>query len=173
MSQHTLQRIAVVNRGEPAVRFIRALREYNVERGTQIRSMALFTHPDEGAPFVRMADEAARLGPAMVPGADGKMISAYVDHDRILEALIQHRCDAVWPGWGFVSEDPIFVARLEEAGITFLGPSSSAMKALGDKIESKKLAEEYKVPVSPWCLVENQSDDEILKEAERIGYPRW
>ena len=100
MSQVDIQRIAVVNRGEPAVRFIRALREYNVEKGTSIRSVALFTHADEGAPFVRMADEAARLGPAMVPGPDGKSISAYVDHERILRSLIQHKVDAVWPGWG-------------------------------------------------------------------------
>lgn len=171
MSTRTIQRIAVVNRGEPAVRFIRALREYNVERETEIRSLALFTHADEGAPFVRMADEAARLGPAMVPGADGKMISAYMDHERIIQVLQHHRCDAVWPGWGFVSEDPIFVGKLEKAGIVFLGPSSQAMQALGDKIESKKLAEDYGVPVSPWTIIGEQSEKELLSEAERIGYP--
>lgn len=171
MRKHTINRIAVVNRGEPAVRFIRALREYNLERGTQIRSLALFTHPDEGAPFVRMADEAARLGPAMIEGPDGRLISAYVSHDLLIKSLIAHQVDAVWPGWGFVSEDPLFVRRLEEEGIIFLGPSSDAMRALGDKIESKRLAEKYQVPIAPWCLISEQSTEELLIEADRIGYP--
>ncbi len=171
MAARSINTIAVVNRGEPAVRFLRALREYNVERGTNIRSLALFTQPDEGAPFVRMADDATRLGPAMVEGPEGGLISAYVHHDLLLKALVSHQVDAVWPGWGFVSEDPIFVKRLEDEGIAFLGPSSTAMRALGDKIESKLLAEEHQVPVSPWCLIAGQEEAELLAEADRIGYP--
>ena len=173
MSDRPIKRIAIVNRGEPSVRFIRALREYNIERGTNIRSLALFTHTDEGAPFVRMADEAARLGPALIPTPVGGMISAYMDHEKILEELTQHHCDAVWPGWGFVAEDPVFVEKLERAQIVFLGPSSKAMRALGDKIESKKLAERYDVPMSPWSILDEGDEDEetLIAKASEIGYP--
>ena len=164
-------RIAILNRGEAAVRFIRAVREYNIERGTNIRAIAFYTQPDDGTPFVRLADEAICLGPALVPGTDGAMVSAYCHHERVIKALRKSRCAAVWPGWGFIAEDSNFVEKLEEAGITFLGPSADAMRKLGDKIASKKLAEAYKVPVSPWTIIDGQSDEELIAEAEQIGFP--
>jgi len=164
-------RIAVLNRGEAAVRFIRAVREYNVERKTELEPIAFYTQPDDGAPFMRMADEAVYMGNAMVPGKDGAMVSAYCEHDSVLKLLKKHRCEAVWPGWGFISEDPAFVARLEDAGITFMGPGSDAMNRLGDKIASKQLAETFEVPVSPWTIIEDQSEKELKAEAKRIGYP--
>lgn len=166
------RRIALLNRGEPAVRFIRAVREYNLERGTDLRVIALYTDPDQGAPFVLQADEALRLGPPMSPGADGSMISSYCDHRRVLRALRAMGCDAVWPGWGFVSEDPLFVRLMEASGITFIGPSSRAMELLGDKIASKQLAEQCGVPMAPWYLIKPEDDEAQLKlQAEAIGYP--
>lgn len=164
-------KIAVVNRGEAAVRFLRALDEYNLERGTQHKSVALYTDTDAEAPFVHLADQAVPLGPALRTNRAGSLVNAYLDHDHLLELLRHHHCDAVWPGWGFVSEDPQFVARLEQAGILFIGPSSEAMQRLGDKIESKRLAEQFEVPVSPWLVIEGQPDEVLLAEAARIGYP--
>ncbi|HAA58921.1 MAG TPA: hypothetical protein DCE42_29460, partial [Myxococcales bacterium] len=166
------RRVAILNRGEPAIRFLRAIREYNFERGLSIKAIAFYTEPDTTAPFVRLADEMVSLGPALQPGPDGVAVSAYTHHDLVLDKLEEHRCDAVWPGWGFLSEDPTFVAKLEARGIVFLGPSSVAMKRLGDKIESKLLADEYDVPMGAWSLISDDMDESVLrKEAERIGFP--
>ncbi len=172
MSKHRdFQRVAVLNRGEPAIRFLRALREYNFERGTSIKAVALYTEPDQEAPFVRLADEMVSLGPVMRPGPEGQ-VNAYCHHEHVLAALKRSRCDALWPGWGFVSEDPVFVKALEEAGIVFLGPSSEAMFRLGDKIASKQLAEECDVPLAPWHWIKPEDTEDVLyQEAERIGYP--
>lgn len=168
----TLQRIAVLNRGEPAVRFIRALQEYNLERETQLEAIAFYTTPDAQAPFVRMADEAHYLGEAMLDDGSGGKVSAYCHHDHVLAKLIEHDCHAVWPGWGFVSEDPTFVKRLEQAGIIFLGPNSDAMLSLGDKVESKKLAADADVPLAPWSMIEDDwSAQELMEHAAPIGYP--
>lgn len=167
-----LRRVAVLNRGEPAVRFCRALSDYNAERGTHIDSVALYTEPDVDTPFTRLATTAYCLGPALVPGPEGALRSAYLDIDRVLAALEATGCDAVWPGWGFAAEDAAFVAQLEAAGVTFLGPSSQAMERLGDKIAAKVLAEECGVPMAPWWQVpDDASEATIRAEAERIGFP--
>ncbi len=164
-------RIGVVNRGEAAVRFIRALREYNHERGTELVSVALYTDADRSTPFVRLADDAAPLGPALRPSETG-LISAYTDHAWVLDALERAGCDAVWPGWGFIAEDAAFVEALEARGVAFIGPPSQAMRRLGDKIASKRLAEECGVPMAPWHVVEPGEDFDVTREAaERIGYP--
>ncbi len=166
-----MRRIAILNRGEAAVRFIRALDEYNLERGESLQSVAFYTEPDADTPFVQLADVVVHLGPAMRTNAAGATVNAYGDHDHVIALLRQHDCDAVWPGWGFVSEDPDFVERLEAEQITFLGPSSEAMRKLGDKIASKQLAEIFGVPVSPWAIVGDQSHDELRAMAAQIGYP--
>ncbi len=167
-----IKRIALLNRGEAAMRFLRALREYNIERRTQIEVIALYTEPDQEAPFVRLADHAVALGHPLVSDGFGNMKSVYCAHERILGILDEMGCDAVWPGWGFVSEDAAFVAKLEQAGILFLGPSSEAMIRLGDKIEAKRLAESCEVPLAAWCLIEEgQSEEVSLSMAERVGYP--
>ena len=106
-----MNKIAIVNRGEPAVRFLRALYEYNDEHGTIIESVALFTDEDAHALFVRLASQSIALGPAMRSRSDGSMVSAYCDHEYILDLLQENGCDAVWPGWGFVSEDYEFVEK--------------------------------------------------------------
>src|SRR5512147_2663736 len=98
-------RIAIVNRGEPAMRFIHAIREFNLERGTAIQTIALFTEPDRRARFVREADEAFDLGaPTFVDAVDGQRKSRYLDFERLEAALVGAQADAAWAGWGFVAE---------------------------------------------------------------------
>ncbi len=168
----TITRIAILNRGEPAMRFVRGLREYNLARGTSIEAVAVYTDPDAGAPFVRDADAALCLGPALCVDGQQRSVSAYLAYDSVIPALVHAGCDAVWPGWGFASEDPIFVAALEKADIVFLGPSSAAMALLGDKVASKELALECDVPLAPWTRLDDDIDDESLAAAgERVGYP--
>ena len=114
-----------------------------------MKTITLYTESDRYSPFTRQADEAISIGEEMRDTPDGGKISAYCDHDYILSVLEAHQCDAVWPGWGFVSEDPQFVAKLRE--IVFLGPSSEAMFQLGDKIAAKYLAQASGVPLTPWA----------------------
>ncbi|HRE92249.1 MAG TPA: biotin carboxylase N-terminal domain-containing protein, partial [Myxococcota bacterium] len=166
------QRIAIVNRGEAAVRFIRAVRDYNRERQTALVAIALYTDPDRQAPFVRLADEAYALGPALRHNATGALVSAYTDLDHLMRTLEQVRAEAVWPGWGFVAENASFVEMLENRDITFIGPPSAAMRRLGDKIAAKKVATAAKVPMAPWHLVnDGESLDVTETAATRIGYP--
>ncbi len=127
--------------------------------------IALFTPPDRDAPFVRQADRAIELP------AERGAVAAYLDHDGVIERAREVRADAVWPGWGFVAEDPVFVDRLAEAGIVFLGPSADAMRALGDKITSKQLAEKAGVPVTDWSGGALADEADALAHAERIGFP--
>ncbi len=128
-------RIAVVNRGEPAVRLIKAVRELNAERGTDIKVVALHTESERGALFVRAADEGVLLrdvGTAGIP---------YLDHAELERALKASGADAVWVGWGFVAEDAAFAELCARLDITFIGPSPEAMRRLGDKVEAKLMAE--------------------------------
>ena len=164
-----MKRIAVVNRGEAAGRCIRAIKELRLLEGSELSAIALYTEPDRSAPFVRQADVALSIGPALRASRDGRMRPAYLDHARVLAALRATRADAVWPGWGFVAEDAEFVAALEERDITFIGPPSAAIRALGDKIAAKQLAEEAGVPVAPWSG--GQVDDDAIDIARRLGFP--
>jgi acetyl/propionyl-CoA carboxylase alpha subunit/acetyl-CoA carboxylase carboxyltransferase component len=165
-----IERIAVLNRGEPARRCLRAIRELRAEEGSNLVGIALFTDTDPRSPYVREADERLSLGPALRRSNGGDLRPAYLDHDRVMAALRAVRADAVWPGWGFLAEDPSFVERLESAGIVFLGPRAETMRALGDKIMSKKLAEAAGVPVAPWSGGPVEAD-ELRSTAEKIGYP--
>ncbi len=166
------QRVAIVNRGEAAMRFIHAAREFNLEHGASLRTIALFTEPDRHAMFVREADEAICLGPAQVRDPNNNHLkSSYVDYDRLERALTAARADAVWVGWGFVAEHAAFADLCHELGIVFIGPDGDVMRRVGDKIASKRLAEEACVPVVPWSNgpVETLADAE--RHAERLGYP--
>ena len=137
------QRIAVVNRGEPAMRLIRAVRELNAEHGYGTRVIALHTEAERRAMFVRAADEAVLLRST---GAG----SPYLDHAELGRALTASRADAAWVGWGFVAEDPAFAELCAQLGVTFIGPPPEAMRRLGDKVAAKLLAEQTGVPVAPW-----------------------
>jgi acetyl/propionyl-CoA carboxylase alpha subunit len=162
--------VGVANRGEAAVRFMRAARSWSRERGIALSVIALYTHADAEAPFVRMASASVCLGDPMVRGEDGKQRSAYLDVERIVSLARQAGADALWPGWGFASERPELQEACEANGLVFLGPPASAMRALGDKIAAKRLAEKAGVRVSPWS---RDSVDEAgaAECAARIGYP--
>jgi acetyl/propionyl-CoA carboxylase alpha subunit len=157
------RRIAIVNRGEAAMRLINAVRELNAEQGTEIETVALYTDAERTAMFVREADIAYDLGPASA--------RPYLDLKVLERALVETGADAAWVGWGFVAEDPAFAELCERIGVTFVGPSPDAMRKLGDKIGAKLLAEEVGVPVAPWSRGEVATLDDALKAGEQIGYP--
>src|SRR5580693_4164162 len=168
-SQGAFSRVAVVNRGEPAVRLINAVREWNAEGRPPLRVIAVYTAADRRATFVREADEAVLIGPAD-PG-EAFAASPYLDYAELERALRACRADAVWPGWGFVSEKAEFVELCERLGITFIGPSADVMRRLGDKIESKRLAEQVGVPLAAWSGGPVANLSEARAAAESIGYP--
>ncbi len=175
-----MKRIAIVNRGEAAGRCIRAIKELRLRESSGragratgspdgLIAIALYTDPDANAPFVRQADVAISIGSALRTSRDGRTRLAYLDHTRVLAALRAVGADAVWPGWGFVSEDADFVEALEDRGITFVGPSSQTIRMVGDKISAKKLAQSAGVPVAPWSNGPVENDVETI--ASEIGYP--
>ncbi len=156
-------RIAIVNRGEAAMRLIHAARDLSAETGARTETVALYTSADRTAMFVREADLAYSLGPASA--------RPYLDHAVLERALIATGADAAWVGWGFVAEDPAFAELCEKIGVTFIGPDAEAMRRLGDKIGAKLLAEEVGVPVAAWSGGEVATIDDALAAAARIGYP--
>jgi acetyl/propionyl-CoA carboxylase alpha subunit/acetyl-CoA carboxylase carboxyltransferase component len=158
-----LRRIAVVNRGEAAMRLINAVRELNAEGGEPIETIALYTEGERTATFVREADVTYPLGPASA--------RPYLDLAVLERALRETKADAAWVGWGFVAEDPAFAELCDRLGVTFIGPPAEAMRMLGDKIGSKLIAEEVGVPVAPWSRGAVESLDVALEAAESIGYP--
>jgi acetyl/propionyl-CoA carboxylase alpha subunit/acetyl-CoA carboxylase carboxyltransferase component len=160
-----LRCIAIANRGEAALRLIRAVKALRAEEGSDLRVLALYTEVDRGAPFVRHADSALPIGPA------ASAVAAYLDRERLLAAARRGGADAVWPGWGFVAEDPEFADAVAAAGMVFLGPSGDTMRRLGDKIAAKRLAEGLGVPVAAWSGEATTSIEFAHKHAERIGYP--
>ena len=163
--QRRIERLAIVNRGEAAVRCLRTAKSLRAREGGGLEVVALYTPPDRDTPLVRQADRAILL-----PTENGA-VAAYLDHDAVVAALKEAGADAVWPGWGFVAEDSVFVDRLAAEGIVFLGPSGEAMRSLGDKITSKRLAERAGVPVTDWSGDALSDEKHAEREASRIGYP--
>ena len=157
--QRPFSRLAIVNRGEPAMRVIHAVRELNKQRPEPIRTIALHTDSERSAMFVRHADEAVAL--------DG----GYLDHRALERALREARADAAWVGWGFVAEQAEFAELCERLGIVFVGPDPAAMRLVGDKIAAKRLAAEAHVPVVAWSDGPVETADEALRHAVRIGFP--
>ena len=157
--QRPFSRLAIVNRGEPAMRVIHAVRELNAQRPEQICVIALYTEADRDAMFVRHADEAVALS------------GGYLDLGDLERALGEARADAAWVGWGFVAERPEFAELCERMGIVFVGPDAAVMRLVGDKIAAKRLAEEAGVPVAPWSGGPVETADEALRHAARIGFP--
>ena len=146
-----ISRVAVANRGEAA----NAL----PPNGAELVGLSSHAAGNGGLvhlrrrgapPFTRLATRAACLGEPITLGPDGQPCSTYLDIDRIIAAAKSMGADALWPGWGFASERPELAEACADAGLAFLGPPASAMRALGDKIAAKRLAESCDVPVSPW-----------------------
>jgi acetyl/propionyl-CoA carboxylase alpha subunit/acetyl-CoA carboxylase carboxyltransferase component len=171
MTARPFRRLAVVNRGEAAMRLIHAVREINETRAEPITVIALYTRPERQAMFVRHADEAYCLGPATTVGADGRRRNGYLDYARLERALVESRADAAWPGWGFVAEQPEFADLCERLGIVFVGPSGDVMRRLGDKVAAKRLAEASAVPVAPWSDGPVADLAEAERHADAIGLP--
>ena len=160
MTQRPFRRLAIVNRGEAAMRAIRAVRELNWERDDPIRIIALHIEAERHALFVRQADERHCLGEG-----------GYLDYDELERALTETHADAAWVGWGFVAEHPEFAELCERLGIVFVGPDADVMRALGDKVEGKRLAEKADVPVAAWSGGAVESIEEAQGHADTIGLP--
>jgi len=151
-------KILVANRGEIACRVMRSAKKLG------IKTVAVYSEADRHALHVRTADEAVCVGPAATS-------QSYLNIPAILEACKKTGAQAVHPGYGFLSENSKFVHELEKAGIVFIGPGSEAMHAMGDKIESKKIAKAAKVNVIPGYLGEVEDIAKVIEIARDIGYP--
>ncbi len=155
MRERMFDTVLVANRGEIACRVIRTLRRLG------IRSVAVYTDPDAGAPHVRLADLAVHLGPA----------PAYLSVDAVVDAARRAGARAVHPGYGFLSENTAFAAACEAAGIAFIGPPSAAIEAMGDKIRAKQTVAKAGVPVVPGSDGSGLDDEALARAAAEIGYP--
>ena len=153
------KRVLVANRGEIAIRVIRACQELG------IRTVAIYSEEDRTALFRTKADEAYQIGNNKGP------IEAYLAIDEIIDLAIKKDVDAIHPGYGFLAENPEFVRQCEKAGIKFIGPDAEVMEKLGDKIKSKILAQEFGVPTIPGLEKPIKKEDEIKRFAEEHGYP--
>lgn len=151
-------KVLVANRGEIALRIIRACRE------SGIRSVAVYSEADRTALHVRWADEAYCIGPP--PAAE-----SYLKVEAILEAALKAGAQAVHPGYGFLAENGAFADACEAAGLTFIGPTGDVIRAMGDKIEARRLMRGAGVPVMPGSGEAVESPEELEREAERIGFP--
>ncbi|RED11885.1 acetyl/propionyl/methylcrotonyl-CoA carboxylase subunit alpha [Pontivivens insulae] len=151
-------KILIANRGEIACRVMQTARQLGV------RTVAVYSDADATAKHVAMADEAVHIGPAPVA-------ESYLKGDRIIAAALATGAQAIHPGYGFLSENPDFVGAVEAAGLTFIGPSARAIRAMGLKDAAKALMEEAGVPVVPGYHGAEQDPAFLAAEADKIGYP--
>jgi acetyl-CoA carboxylase biotin carboxylase subunit len=153
-----LEKVLIANRGEIAVRVIRACHEAG------LRTVAVFSEADRDALHVRLADEAHPIGPA--PASE-----SYLVVERLVEAARRSGADAVHPGYGFLSENAGFAEAVRAAGLTFVGPPPAAIRAMGDKTAARRAAQEAGVPLVPGTREPVESDDEAARVARDLGYP--
>ncbi len=152
------KKILIANRGEIACRVIRTAQKMG------IKTVAVYSDADARSPHVKMADEAVHIGPS--PAAESYLVA-----DKIIAACKETGAEAVHPGYGFLSERTSFAQQLDDNGIAFIGPPINAIAAMGDKIESKKLAEKAGVSVVPGHIGEIDDTEHAVKIAGEIGYP--
>jgi len=150
------RKVLIANRGEIAVRITRTLHEMG------IAVVAVYSEADRAALHVRRADEAYPIGGA--PAAE-----SYLRVDKIVSVAKQSGCDAIAPGYGFLSENPALPEACERAGIVFIGPPTSAMRAMGTKTAARKRMSEAGVPITPGATCENA--DEAIAAAKKLGFP--
>jgi 3-methylcrotonyl-CoA carboxylase alpha subunit len=153
-----IRRLLIANRGEIAVRIIRACRELDIE------SVAVYSTVDAAAPHTVAADYAVPVGPAPA-------VESYLAIPRIIDAARASGADAVHPGYGFLAENPALAIACEESGLAFVGPPAEAMAAMGSKIEARRLMAAAGVPVVPGEVPADQSDEGIAGTATRFGFP--
>jgi acetyl-CoA carboxylase biotin carboxylase subunit len=152
------KKILIANRAEIAVRIIRACRE------TGIKAVAVFSEIDRKALHVRLADEAYFIGPS--PSSE-----SYLVMERLIQIAKKSKAEAIHPGYGFLAENPKFAKMVEEERLVFLGPPSSAIELLGDKMRARKTISKSGVPIVPGAEKPIVSEDEAIKTAEKIGFP--
>lgn len=157
-TQPSLTKVLIANRGEIAVRIIRAARDEG------LASVAVYADPDRDALHVRLADEAFALGGATAA-------ESYLVMDKIIDAARQSGADAIHPGYGFLAENAEFAAKVIAAGITWIGPSPDAISALGDKVRARHIAEKVGAPLVPGTADPVESADEVLDFVDRHGLP--
>ena len=153
------KRVLVANRGEIAIRIFRACHELG------IRTVAIYTEEDKLSLFRTKANEAYLIGKNKGP------VEAYLNIDEIISLALKKHVDAIHPGYGFLSENSEFARRCEEAGIEFIGPKAEMMEQLGDKIQSKIVAQNAGVPVIPGVERAISSEEEATEIAKMCGYP--
>jgi acetyl-CoA/propionyl-CoA carboxylase biotin carboxyl carrier protein len=154
----SIKKVLIANRGEIAIRVMRACRELG------IASVAVYSEADRFAAHVAAADEAMFIGQAAAA-------QSYLDIEKILGAAARTGCDAVHPGYGFLAENAGFAARCTDAGLSFVGPSAAAIKRMGDKISARAVAHEAGVPVVPGTIEPVSGPDAVRDWAEHVGYP--
>ena len=152
------KKILVANRGEIAVRVIRACREMGIQ------TVAIYSDADRGALHVRMADEAYPIGPS--PSRE-----SYLVIEKVIDVAKRAKADALHPGYGFLAENVAFARACENAGITFIGPSPESIALMGSKVESRRAVAKYGVEMVPGTLDPIASDEEARKIASLVGYP--
>jgi acetyl-CoA carboxylase biotin carboxylase subunit len=158
MPMKDIRKVLIANRGEIAVRIIRTCKEMGLQ------TVAVYSEADRDALHVRLADEAHLLGP---PQAD----ESYLNINRLLEIALRTGAQAVHPGYGFLAESPTFVQACEEAGIIFVGPSSSTQALLADKVAARRLAQQVGVPIIPGTLSPLAPEQNWRDIAAKIGFP--
>ena len=151
-------KILIANRGEIAVRIIGTCRRLG------IRTVAVFSEADRDSLRVRLADEAHCIG-------EPPPAKSYLLQDKIIETALEAKADAIHPGYGFLSENPDFAAKVRKSGLAFIGPSAEAIRKLGDKVNARRLAAKARVPVLPGSGIAVQSVDDARRIASKIGYP--
>jgi len=154
----TFNKILVANRGEIAVRVIRACREMSIP------TIAVYSDADAGALHTRMADEAFAIGPS--PSRE-----SYLVIDKIIDVAKRAKADAIHPGYGFLAENATFAQACENAGITFIGPSPQSIHLMGSKVESRRATAQYGVEMVPGTLDPVETEDEARRIATSIGFP--
>ena len=152
------KKILIANRGEIAVRILRACRELG------IKNVAVFSEVDRTAPHVRLADEAYSIGPAASR-------ESYLRIDKLMDVARRTGCDALHPGYGFLAENPALPRACSDAGMTFIGPSAEAMEMMGAKTSGKQLARRSEVPTVPGTDEAIENPEEAQSLARSMGYP--
>src|SRR5437763_4487382 len=158
MTEEMFSKVLIANRGEIALRVIRACHELGV------RTVAIYSDADARAPHVRAADEALSIGPA--PSAE-----SYLRGERIIEAAKRSGAEAIHPGYGFLSEREWFARAVRDAGLVFIGPPAEAIAAMGSKTAARQLAIKAGVPIVPGTTEPLRDEADARAVAERMGYP--
>jgi acetyl-CoA carboxylase, biotin carboxylase subunit len=152
------KRVLIANRGEVALRTLRACREMGIE------SVCVFSEEDRGGAYLDLADRAVCIGP-------GAAKDSYLKSDRIIAAAEMTNSDAIHPGYGFLAENASFAEQCRGSNVEFIGPSADAMRLLGDKAQARELAKKTRVPTVPGVDGEIEDIDAAIKSAKQFGYP--